>query len=88
MAAPETVLTGAGRWFFTRRRLALILVFAVALTTPVLLALNWDHKLFFIGLELTHEISDCLSGGSRQLLLVWSGRHPLSHAGKGRLADH
>jgi hypothetical protein len=45
-------LTRLGRWFFTRRRLALILIFAVGVTTPVLVALNWNHKLFFIPLEL------------------------------------
>ncbi|MFZ0829080.1 MAG: polysaccharide deacetylase family protein [Verrucomicrobiia bacterium] len=50
--APETVLTRVGLWFFTRRRFALILVFAVCLTTPVLLALNWNHKLFFLSLDL------------------------------------
>src|ERR1700690_520087 len=50
---PEAMLTWAGRWFFTRRQLAPVLVFAVALTTPVLLVLNWNHKLFFLSLELT-----------------------------------
>jgi peptidoglycan-N-acetylglucosamine deacetylase len=45
-------LTRLGRWFFTRRRLALFLITAVGLTTPVLLALNWEHKLFFVPLEL------------------------------------
>ena len=50
--APGAALTKAGRWFFTRRRLALFLISAVGLTTPVLLALNWNHKLFFITLEL------------------------------------
>jgi peptidoglycan-N-acetylglucosamine deacetylase len=45
-------LPRAGRWFFTRRRFAKVLLFAVGLTTPVLVALNWHHKLFFIGLEL------------------------------------
>jgi peptidoglycan-N-acetylglucosamine deacetylase len=50
--APDISLTGPGRWLFTRRRLALFLILAVGLTTPVLLALNWDHKLFFIPLEL------------------------------------
>src|SRR5258706_10477628 len=44
--APAAALTGA------RRRFVLVLIFAVGLTTPVLLALNWDHKLFFISLEL------------------------------------
>ena len=52
IVAPEAVLTGAGRWFFTRRRLALLLVIAVGLTTPVLVALNWHHKLIFVSLEL------------------------------------
>jgi peptidoglycan-N-acetylglucosamine deacetylase len=50
--APSAALTKTGRWFFTRRPFALILILAVGLTTPVLLALNWDHKLFFIPLEL------------------------------------
>jgi peptidoglycan/xylan/chitin deacetylase (PgdA/CDA1 family) len=50
--APEAGLSLAGRWFFTRRRLALFLILAVGVTTPVLLAFNWDHKLFFITLEL------------------------------------
>ncbi|HUZ06806.1 MAG TPA: polysaccharide deacetylase family protein [Candidatus Paceibacterota bacterium] len=45
-------LTRMGDWFFSRRRLALILILAVGVTTPVLLALNWNHKLFFIPLEL------------------------------------
>jgi len=54
IVAPKAVLTRAGRWFFTRRRLAPVLVFTVALTTPVLLALNWNHdRLFFLSLELT-----------------------------------
>lgn len=48
----ESVLTGAGRWFFTRRRFALILIFAAGLTTPVLVACNWHHKLVFVGLDL------------------------------------
>ena len=56
IVAPKAVLTGAGRWFFTRRRLAPALIFAVALTTPVLLVLNWNHKLFFLSLELTTKI--------------------------------
>jgi hypothetical protein len=38
--------------FFTRRRLAVVLILAVGLTTPVVLALNWDHKLVFFSLEL------------------------------------
>jgi peptidoglycan/xylan/chitin deacetylase (PgdA/CDA1 family) len=50
--ASRAGLTGAGGWFFTRRRTALFLILAVGLTTPVLLALNWNHKLFFIILEL------------------------------------
>jgi peptidoglycan/xylan/chitin deacetylase (PgdA/CDA1 family) len=45
-------LSGLGRWFFTRRRFALFLIAAVGLTTPILLALNWEHRLFFIPLEL------------------------------------
>lgn len=36
----------------TKCSLALALVLAVGLITPVLVALNWDHKLFFISLEL------------------------------------
>jgi peptidoglycan/xylan/chitin deacetylase (PgdA/CDA1 family) len=50
--ASKAGLTGAGGWFFTRRRFALFLILAVGLTTPVLLVFNWDHKLFFILLEL------------------------------------
>jgi peptidoglycan/xylan/chitin deacetylase (PgdA/CDA1 family) len=50
--APRTTLSPIGRWFFTRRRLALFLIAAVGVTTPVLTALNWEHKLFFIPLEL------------------------------------
>ena len=50
--APDAALTLVGRWFFTRRGFALFLILAVGLTTPVLLALNWHHKLFFIPLEL------------------------------------
>jgi peptidoglycan/xylan/chitin deacetylase (PgdA/CDA1 family) len=50
--APDTVLTRSGRWFSTRRRFARALILTVAVTTPVLLAFNWDHKLFFIPLEL------------------------------------
>ena len=49
---PDIALPWAGRWFFTRRRLALFLILGVGITTPVLLAFNWDHKLFFISLEL------------------------------------
>ncbi len=53
VVAPRAVLTRAGSWFFTHRRFALILVFAVALTTPVLLVLNWNHNpLFYLSLEL------------------------------------
>jgi peptidoglycan/xylan/chitin deacetylase (PgdA/CDA1 family) len=52
IVAPEAALTEVGRWFFTRRRFASILVFAVCLTTPVLVVLNWNHKLIFIGLDL------------------------------------
>jgi peptidoglycan-N-acetylglucosamine deacetylase len=50
--ASGTTLTGIGRWFFTRRRFALLLIIVVGATTPVLLVLNWNHKLFFISLEL------------------------------------
>src|SRR5712671_2830323 len=50
--APAASLTRLGRWFFSRRRLALALILVVGVTTPVLLALNWNHKLFFITLEL------------------------------------
>src|SRR5271168_4412532 len=50
--ASSATLTRVGRWFFTRRRFALVLILAVGVTTPVLLALNWNHKFFFIGLEL------------------------------------
>jgi len=52
-AVPGAGLTRVGRWFFTRRRPALVLLLAVGVTTPVLAALNWDHKLFFIPLELS-----------------------------------
>jgi peptidoglycan/xylan/chitin deacetylase (PgdA/CDA1 family) len=38
--------------FCVHRRLALWLILVVAVTTPVLLAFNWHHKLFFIPLEL------------------------------------
>ena len=51
-AASVTRLTWMGRWFFTRRRLSLALILVVGVTTPTLLALNWDQKLFFIPLEL------------------------------------
>jgi peptidoglycan/xylan/chitin deacetylase (PgdA/CDA1 family) len=50
--ATDASLTWLGRWFYTRRRLALFLILAVGLTTPVLVALNWNHKLIFITLEL------------------------------------
>jgi peptidoglycan-N-acetylglucosamine deacetylase len=50
--APEAVLTKTSHGFFIRRRFAKVLIFSVGLTTPVLLALNWNHKLFFISLEL------------------------------------
>ncbi len=50
--APGAIPTEAGSWFYDHRRLAKVLTFAVALTTPVLLVLNWEHKLFFITLEL------------------------------------
>ena len=50
--APSATLTSAGRWFFNHRGFALVLILAVGITTPVLLAFNWDHKLFFISLEL------------------------------------
>ncbi len=49
---PNPALTALGRWFFMRRRVALFLILIVGLTTPVLLAFNWDHKLVFIPLEL------------------------------------
>ena len=39
-------------WSRSRRRLAVVLVLAVGLTTPVVLALNGDHKLVFFSLEL------------------------------------
>ena len=81
--ASSAGLTRAGRWGFAHRRFALFLILAVGLTTPVLLALNWDHN-FFHHSELAS--TDCLSGGSRQLL-PRSGRHPLSHAKKNSLAD-
>lgn len=54
--APGSALTGAGRYFFTRRRFALVLILTVGVTTPVLLALNWNHKLFFITLELATKL--------------------------------
>jgi peptidoglycan/xylan/chitin deacetylase (PgdA/CDA1 family) len=52
--SPEknSVATLGAIWSRSRRRLALALIFAVGLTTPVLLAFNWNHKLFFIPLEL------------------------------------
>jgi len=45
-------LTKANRWFDQHRRSTLLLIFVVFWTTPVLLALNWDHKIIFIPLEL------------------------------------
>jgi peptidoglycan/xylan/chitin deacetylase (PgdA/CDA1 family) len=57
IVAPETVLTKAGRWFFTRRWLALIVAVAVGLTTPVLVVLNWNHnRLFYLSLELVTKL--------------------------------
>jgi peptidoglycan/xylan/chitin deacetylase (PgdA/CDA1 family) len=49
---PGAPLTKVGRLFFKHRTLALALILTMGVTTPVLLALNWDHKLFFISLEL------------------------------------
>jgi peptidoglycan/xylan/chitin deacetylase (PgdA/CDA1 family) len=49
---PDANLTRLGRWFFRHRRFALALILVVGVTTPVLLALNWNHKSFFITLEL------------------------------------
>jgi peptidoglycan/xylan/chitin deacetylase (PgdA/CDA1 family) len=48
----QSIAAGGATWPGSRRRLAVALILAVGLTTPVLLALNWDHKLFFISLEL------------------------------------
>ena len=45
-AAPE------GIWPRPRHQLVLILMVVVGVTTPVLLVLNWNHKLIFISLEL------------------------------------
>ncbi len=45
-------LTRIGCWFFRHRRFGLALILVVGVTTPVLAALNWNHKLFFISLEL------------------------------------
>lgn len=45
-------LTKAHCWLHQHRRFMLWLMLVVGVTTPVLLALNWDHKLFFIPLEL------------------------------------
>jgi peptidoglycan-N-acetylglucosamine deacetylase len=50
--ASDASLTQIGRWFFHHRRFAPWLILIVGLTTPVLLVLNWDHKLLFIQLEL------------------------------------
>lgn len=44
--------TKPGRWFQQHRRFTLLLILVVGVTTPVLLALNWGHKFFFIPLEL------------------------------------
>ena len=46
VAASGATLPHAWRW------LVLALIIAVGLTTPVLLVLNWNHKLIFISLEL------------------------------------
>ena len=84
--APDASLTRLGRWFFTRRRLALILILAVGATTPVLVALNWNHKLIFITLELATKfliVYPAIRANCRWL----ARRYPLSHAKKGRLAD-
>lgn len=50
--ATGTLPTKAGRWFYDHQLAIKVLIFAVGLTTPVLVVLNWDHKLFFIPLEL------------------------------------
>jgi peptidoglycan/xylan/chitin deacetylase (PgdA/CDA1 family) len=52
----DSLATSGAAWPRPRRRLALVLIFAVGLTTPVLLALNWNHKLFFVPLELVTKI--------------------------------
>lgn len=50
--AADAALPWAGRWFFNRRRLALFLILAMGITTPVLLAFNLDHVLIFVSVEL------------------------------------
>ncbi len=50
--APMNMLSPIGRWLAAHRWFANFLISTVAVTTPVLLVLNWDHKLFFISLEL------------------------------------
>ncbi len=45
-------LTRANRYFDRHRRFTLLLMLVVFWTTPVLLALNWNHKAIFIPLEL------------------------------------
>ncbi len=45
-------LTSLGRWFFIRRRLALVLILSLAISTLALLIFHCDHKLIFIPLEL------------------------------------
>lgn len=49
---PVAALSPIGHWFSNHRRFARLLIFIVGITTPVLLAFNWDHKLFFISVEL------------------------------------
>ena len=49
---PKPRLTGADRWFLPAPPVRPVLIFVVAVTTPVLVALNWNHKFFFIPLEL------------------------------------
>jgi peptidoglycan-N-acetylglucosamine deacetylase len=49
---PDANLTRLGRWCSRHRRFAMALILAVGVTTPVLMALNWNHKLIFISLEL------------------------------------
>jgi peptidoglycan/xylan/chitin deacetylase (PgdA/CDA1 family) len=51
--ASTTGLTRLGLWIYHHRRFGIMLILIVAVTTPVLLALNWNHKLFFIPLELS-----------------------------------
>jgi peptidoglycan/xylan/chitin deacetylase (PgdA/CDA1 family) len=48
----NSIAASGATWPRSRRRLVLALIFAVGLTTPVLLVLNWNHKLIFISLEL------------------------------------